>query len=123
MKELVERVLENLSTRDVFLFRIRCGVCGEEHESHATRFSKAGLAPQTAEKAILFDAIYEQEYRVARQNAVRNAAEQVNWCPLCKKLVCNRCFMICEDLDMCRQCAARLHEKGVPVLPGGNWSA
>ena len=115
MKQLVELILENLSTRDVFLFRIRCGACGEAYDSRATRFSKAGITPQK-EKQILCDAIYEQEYREARRLAVRETAEQFNYCPICKQLVCNGCFMICEDLDMCRLCAARLHEKGIPVL-------
>ena len=115
MKQLVELILENLSTRDVFLFRIRCGACGSACDSRATRFSKAGITPQK-EKQILYDAIYEQELREARQQAVRKMAEQFNYCPICKQLVCNGCFMICEDLDMCRQCAAKLQEKGTPVL-------
>ena len=116
LKQLVERILENLSTRDVFLFRIRCGACGGAYATRAIRFSKAGVTPPTKEKQILFDAVYEQELRGARQLAVSEAAQQVNYCPICKRLVCNSCFMICEDLDMCGQCASRLHEKGVPVL-------
>ena len=48
--------------------------------------------------------------------AIRNAAEHLNYCPICKKLVCNQCFMICEDIDMCIRCAAELQEFGKPVL-------
>lgn len=29
--------------------------------------------------------------------------------------VCNRYFLICEDLDMCCACAQHLHERGEPV--------
>lgn len=39
----------------------------------------------------------------------------MNYCPVCKRLVCNQCFLICDDLDMCRQCAAALEQKGQPV--------
>ena len=117
VKQLVELILENLSTRDVFLFRIQCGACGRAYDSRSIRFSKAGTPPQTKEKQILFDAIYEQELRGARQLAVQETAEQFNYCPICKQVVCNSCFLICEDLDMCRQCASRLHEEGIPVLP------
>lgn len=116
MKKLVELFLENLSTRDVFLFRIACGACGTEFANKPRRFSKAGLVPQTEGKKVIFDAVYEQEFQAARQSAIRDAAEQLNYCPICKRLVCNRCFLICDDLDMCKQCAAHLEETGSPVL-------
>ena len=116
MKKLVELFLENLSTRDVFLFRIACGACGTEFANKPRRFSKAGLEPQTEGKKVIFDAVYEQEFRAARQSAIRDAAENLNYCPICKRLVCNRCFLICDDLDMCKQCADHLEETGIPVL-------
>ena len=51
----------------------------------------------------------------ARERAIVEAAHGFNWCPLCGRLVCNRCFLICDDLDMCRTCAEDLHERGDPV--------
>lgn len=117
MKELIERLMENLSTRDVFLFRIACGVCGTEYANKPVRFSKAGVVPQTQGKKIIYDTVYEQELQSARLSSVREAAEHLNYCPICKRLVCNRCFLICDDLDMCRQCATQLEETGSPVLP------
>lgn len=117
VRKLIEHMLEDLSTKDVFLFRIRCGTCGREYANRPTKFSKAGVTPQSAEKRILFDAIYEQELRSARHSAIQKAAEYVNYCPVCKQLVCNQCFLICEELDMCRICAAQLKEPGIPVFP------
>ena len=116
MKKLVEMMLENLSTREVFLFRITCAACGTPYGGKSVRFSKAGIIPPTEGKRIIFDTLYEQEFRDARQAAVRDAAEHLNYCPICKRLVCNRCFLICEDLDMCKQCAAHLQESGHPVI-------
>ena len=116
MKKLVEVMLENLSTREVFLFRIACGVCGTEYAGKPVKFSKAGITPQSQGKKIIYDACYEQEFRDARLSAVRDAAEHLNFCPICRRLVCNRCFLICDDLDMCKQCAAHLDETGSPVL-------
>ena len=117
MKELIERMMENLSTREVFLFRIACSVCETELVNKTVRFSKAGVVPQTQGKKIVYDAVYEQEFQSARLSSIRDAAEHLNYCPICKRLVCNRCFLICDDLDMCKQCAAQLEETGSPVLP------
>ena len=116
MKSLVEAVLENMSTKDVFVFRVSCGICAAEYGNKPVRFSKAGMIPPDKNKRIIYEALYEQEFRSARQAAIRNATEHVNFCPICKRLVCNQCFLICEDLDMCRQCAQKLEQTGHPVL-------
>ena len=116
MKKLIEMMLENMSTLEVFLLRIACASCGTSYGGKPVRFSKAGIIPPTEGKRIIFDTLYEQEFRDARQASVRDAAEHLNFCPICKRLVCNRCFLICDDLDMCKQCASRLEEKGSPVI-------
>jgi len=118
LKKLVEAVLENLSSKDVFRFRVICGSCGLEYGNRPIRFSKAGIAPATQNKKIIYDALYEQEFKTARQVAIRNAAENMNHCPICRRLVCNHCFLICDDLDMCKQCAADLEQQGKPVAVG-----
>ena len=115
MKQLIESILENLSTKEVFLFRIICAGCGAEYANKPARFSKAGVSPASQGKKTISDALYEQEFRAARQTALRIGAEHMNYCPICKRLVCNQCFLICDDLDMCRHCAEALQEKGNPV--------
>ena len=116
MKKLIEMLMENLSSREVFLFRIACAACGREYGGKQVRFSKAGIIPRTPGKQIIYDALYEQELQNARQTAIRHAAEHLNYCPICKRIVCNQCFLICDELDMCRNCATQLQETGMPVL-------
>lgn len=118
LKKLVEAVLENLSTKEVFRFRVICGNCGTEYGNKPIRFSKAEIPPATQGKQVIYEALYEQEFREARRIAVRSAAEHMNYCPICKRLVCNQCFLICDDLDMCKQCASDLEQQGNPVLVG-----
>ena len=38
-------------------------------------------------------------------------------CPVCRRLVCDACFLICDEMDLCRECAARMKEPGEPVAP------
>ena len=116
MRKIVESVLEDLSSKDLFLFRVSCSYCGTGYGNKPIRFSKAGVSPATKNAQIISDVLYAQEFQAARQAAIRNAAENINYCPICGQLVCNRCFLICEDLDMCRQCASRLDVKGSPVM-------
>lgn len=115
MKKLVEAVLENRSSREVFLFRLTCASCGTDYGNKPMRFSKAEIPPTTPSEEIIYNALYEEELRTVRQSAIRNVAEHMNYCPICKRLVCNQCFLICDDLDMCTQCAAKLQQKGLPV--------
>jgi hypothetical protein len=116
LKKLVETALENLSTKEVFLFRVSCAICTLEYGNRPIRFSKAGAEPPTPGKQIIYEALYQQELQDARNLAIRSAAEHMNYCPICKQLVCNQCFLICEDMDMCRQCASSLEETGTPVV-------
>lgn len=115
MKKLVELLLDDKSGKDAFLFSVCCDGCHKEYRSKSRRFSKSGETPTTDEKKILYTAIYEQEYRAARQDAVSQLAEHFNYCPVCKQVVCDECFLICADIDMCRGCAERLKETGVSV--------
>ena len=115
MKQIVELFLENLSSREQFCFGIKCEECGAVYRSTAERFSKASLVPESKSKQIIHDAVYELEMSAYRKKAVSQLAEHINRCPICKKLVCNNCFLICEDIDMCMSCANKLEEKGVPV--------
>ena len=118
LKKLVESVIENLSTGNVFLFRVTCENCGSEYGNRPIRFSKSEIPPDTQSKQIIYSALYEQELQDARRTAIRTAAEHMNYCPICKRLFCNKYFRICDDLDMCKQCASDLKLPGNPVLVG-----
>lgn len=30
--------------------------------------------------------------------------------------ICDRCFLICDEIEMCSACAERLHQSGKPVM-------
>ena len=106
MIKVIDAALEDLSTKNFFLFRIHCASCSKDYSNRPIRFSKAGCIPRTREEQILYEAIYKQECCASRENAVVQIAENVTLCPRCKRLVCNTCVLICEDSHMCKRCAA-----------------
>ena len=116
MRHVTKEQLKDCSTADRFCFSMACADCGKVWKSTPVSFSKAGLHPPTEGKQIIFDILYQKEKEAAANKAVEEAAAAFNRCPICKMLVCDHCFMICEEIDMCSSCATRLQERGEPVL-------
>lgn len=117
MINLLSSHLEDCSTSQYFCFAIRCEVCGEFWYSSSIPFSKASQEADYAEKKELYDALYQREKKQAQLAAGKEARERFSQCPICRRLVCDSCFLICKEMDMCRECAARMKEHGEPVVP------
>ena len=60
----------------------------------------------------VFRTLYERERAAAREKAAAEASEIFSQCPVCSRLVCDHCFLICEDLDLCTACAGKLKVRG-----------
>ena len=116
MKQILSEVLIDLSNQDQFCFAVVCTECGSQWKSTPVRFSKAGVVPQTEEKKIIFRTLYQREWEKARLKAIDDAMHIFNCCPMCGRLVCNDCFMICDELDMCKTCSKWLKEHGEPIM-------
>lgn len=119
MKQILKDVIKDESGTESFVFSLNCSECGKPWQSTPIRFSKAGIEPQSAAKQTIYQALYQREFQQAREQAVAEAVHQFNRCPLCGRLICNDCFLICEDLDMCSSCAEKLQEAGEPASFAG----
>lgn len=116
MRHITREMLTDWSTPVSFCFSMTCAECGKEWNSTPVVFSKAGIEPETEGKKVIFDALYQKEKEAALAKAVEEASNAFNLCPICKRPVCDYCFMICEDLDLCVACSANLQEHGEPVM-------
>ena len=112
MKRVVKEAMGDCSTVEEFRFLVRCQECGGIWHSTPIRFSKAGAEPESEGMRTIFRTLYERELEAAREKAAAEAAEIFNYCPVCGRLVCDRCFLICEDLDLCIACAKALQVRG-----------
>lgn len=112
MKRVVKEAMGDCSTVEEFRFLVRCQECGGIWHSRPIRFSKAGAEPESEGMRTILRTLYEREREAAREKAAAEAAEFFNYCPVCGRLVCDRCFLICEDLDLCIACAKALQVRG-----------
>lgn len=112
MKRVVKEAMGDCSTVEEFRFLVRCQECGGIWHSSPIRFSKAGAEPESEGMRTILRTLYEREREAAREKAAAEAAEIFNYCPVCGRLVCDRCFLICEDLDLCIACAKALQVRG-----------
>ena len=118
MKQVIKEAMGDCSTIGEFRFLLRCQEFGRTWHSSPVRFSKAGTKPETEGMRAVFRTLYERERAAAREKAAAEASEIFSQCPVCGRLVCDRCFLICEELDMCVSCANHLKEHGSPVMQG-----
>ena len=112
MNRVMKETMGDCSTLEEFRFLVRCQECGRTWRSSSVRFSKAGAAPTTENRKVILRALYEREREAAREKAAAEASEIFSQCPVCGRLVCDRCFLICEDLDLCAACAKALQVRG-----------
>ena len=115
MKQVIKEMMGDCSTIGEFRFLLRCQACGRTWHSSPVRFSKADTKPETEGMRAVFRALYERERAAAREKAAAEASEIFSQCPVCGRLVCDRCFLICEDLDLCTACAEALQMHGSVV--------
>ena len=115
MKQVIKEMMGDCSTIGEFRFLLRCQECGRTWHSSPVRFSKAGTKPETEGMRAVFRALYERERAAAREKAAAEASETFSRCPVCGRLVCDRCFLICEDLDLCTACTEALQMRGSVV--------
>ena len=115
----LSEILRDCSDEAQFRFAVTCEACGRVWQSRARAFSKARIPPATEGKKVVYAALYRREQQAAKEAALREAASHFSRCPICRRWVCDGCFLLCEDLDMCRSCAERLEETGsaVEALP------
>ena len=112
MKQVIKEAMGDCSTIEEFRFFLRCQECGRTWHSSPVRFSKAGAEPESEGMRTIFRTLYEREREASREKAAAEAAEIFNYCPVCGRLVCDRCSLICEDLDLCIACAKALQVRG-----------
>ena len=73
MRRMIREAMEDRPSPEAFRFSLNCAVCGAAWISRTSRFSKAGVTPESEGKRIIFQKLYEREWEEARERAVTDA--------------------------------------------------
>ncbi len=116
MERDLVKSLEDCSTEDEIQFQISCMCCNNIWKSSKRSFNLNMKEPIDDKQKIIYKAVYEREKGFVQERAGKEVYKDFNYCLVCKRWVCDKCFLICEELDICKECAERLEEKGVSVV-------
>jgi hypothetical protein len=89
----IRRKINDISGEWGFMFSMECDRCHNVYKTMPARFDPA------------FET-YREAYEAAFVSAVRDFSHNMNLCPVCGRVVCDRCFTVREDGDSCEECAA-----------------
>jgi hypothetical protein len=95
LKPVTKKMIDN-SADGVYQFAFHCDICDAPNESATYQSNTRQVTTDTR----------ESEYIAAYERANREAIKNFNRCPLCGKLVCDACFLLMAESDMCKECAA-----------------
>lgn len=116
MRDELIRHMKDCSTEESFCFEFMCSSCGTRWHSRPIPFSRAGEKVSDKNKKTVYDALYRREWNFARNAVLDEAIDYFSICPICHGLICDCCFLICDEIEMCCVCAEKLHESGEPVM-------
>lgn len=96
MLDPITKKMTDESNGNGFCFTFYCDICASPW--HSIPYS--GGRGRGAEVHT-----WENEHAAAYERANREALMHFNRCPVCKRMVCDDCFSILDEQDMCKECA------------------
>ncbi|MDP4092788.1 MAG: hypothetical protein Q8920_05435 [Bacillota bacterium] len=104
MLEPITKIMTDKSTGEKFCFTFFCDICKDSWDSVPVNYN------QTNENVTETDEItnninWKSDHDAAYERANLEAMQHFNRCPVCKRWVCDNCFCILGDRDVCRECA------------------
>ena len=96
MLKPVTQKMTDESEGGVYSFTFYCDICGSPKQS--VPYQSDGKGGEDPDER-------ENEHKVAYERVNTEAIRWFNRCPVCGRLVCDQCFRILDEMDMCKECA------------------
>ncbi len=104
LKTITKKIIDR-STDEFFKFSFRCDRCGFEWTSEPYSFEHGFPNKLTAGEQRAKDIMWKVEHDAALERANLEARLRFNQCNSCGRIVCDECFAMDEDEDLCVDCA------------------
>ena len=116
MGDRLFEIMTDMSAQIWPQFSVRCEECGRIWKSAQIALTKSAASLATDDKKIIYETLLGREVSRAKRLAIGEAQQLFSICPVCGRVICDACFRVCENVDMCRTCAEKLGEDGVSPL-------
>ncbi|HHY81507.1 MAG TPA: hypothetical protein GX505_02380 [Clostridiales bacterium] len=90
------------SSGGMLRFSFYCDICRKEYVSP--------LARMPDEQGLFQKWKTQKAYNMAFEEAQREAKEHFSCCPICNRWVCDECFRVLPNMDICKECSEKLGE-------------
>lgn len=100
MLESVTKKMTDDSTDKAFMFTFYCDLCGRPWKSVPV----SSLTPAREHSGKNAECAWRQERDAAYERANLEAIQHFNRCPRCRRWICDDCFLLLDEGDMCREC-------------------
>ncbi len=106
LKTITKRVRDR-STDRFFKFSFYCDRCGKEWTSDPYYFENAFSSSPTEGEKRARDIMWRTDHDAAFERANLEARLRFDQCDACGRRVCDECFAMEEDDDLCVDCAGK----------------
>ena len=105
MLKTITKKFRDRSTDRFFKFSFYCDRCGAKWTSDPYFFEHGFSERLTEDEKKARDILYKVDHDAAFERANLEARLKFNHCDSCGRVVCDECFAIEEDEDLCKDCA------------------
>jgi hypothetical protein len=110
LKPITQKVTDE-SKEGEYCFTFYCDICGRAHQSPRYHSASADYADPGTRKA---------EYEDAYARANSEMVKKFNRCPVCQRVVCDECYDIMDDINMCKACHQQAEADAWPGSSNGS---
>ena len=107
MLKTITKLFRDRSTDRFFQFSFYCDSCGKEWTSEEYPFVHGFSDKLTEDERRAKEILWRSDHDAAFERANLEARLRLNACKSCGSVVCDECFAMEEEDDLCVDCASR----------------
>ncbi len=119
MLKTITKKIRDRSTDRFFKFSFCCDRCEKEWTSEEYPFEHGFTDEMTDDERRAKEILWRIDHDAAFERANLEARLRFNYCTCCKGIVCDECFAMEEEDDLCHGCASQKNSPDKKTNHGG----